>query len=328
MLVECSVYSLLLTTLGCIVIFFFLLGNLWGLLQATRAILAPFFLPHEETSLVKKYGTWALITGSTDGIGKAYAHELAKRGLNIVLVSRNEDKLQKVAQELELKHSVKTKIITADFSMGPKAINVIKDEIRIFDIGILVNNVGKNYDYPMFLHEVSEKDLWDIININVGAVTLLSRHFVEEMKKKGRGAIVNVSSGSELQPLPLMTVYAATKAYIKSFTTALRYEYAKDGLTIQHLSPMFINTKMNQFSHRLQVSSTFVPDATTYAKYAASTLGKMDVSTGYWTHGIQYFFMSMVPVWVRTYIGGHLNKSFRQDYFASQAKQEITAKLK
>lgn len=77
------------------------------------------------------------------------------------------------------------------------------------------------------------------------------------------------------------------QAYIKSFTTALRYEYAKDGLTIQHLSPMFINTKMNQFSHRLQVSSTFVPDATTYAKYAASTLGKMDVSTGYWTHGIQ-----------------------------------------
>lgn len=71
--------------------------------------------------------------------------------------------------------------------------------------------MGKNYDYPMFLHEVSEKDLWDIININVGAVTLLSRHFVEEMKKKGRGAIVNVSSGSELQPLPLMTVYAATK---------------------------------------------------------------------------------------------------------------------
>jgi 17beta-estradiol 17-dehydrogenase / very-long-chain 3-oxoacyl-CoA reductase len=54
----------------------------------------------------------------------------------------------------------------------------------------------------------------------------------------------------------------------------------------------------------------------------------MDVSTGYWTHGIQYFFMSMVPVWVRTYIGGHLNKSFRQDYFASQAKQEINAKLK
>lgn len=167
--------------------------------------------------------------------------------------------------------------------------------------------MGKQYEYPMYLGEVPEKDLWDIISINIGALTLLCRFFVDKMKKKGRGAIVNVSSGSELQPLPFMTVYAASKvkqtstsffvdsninqrnlqAYVKSFTAALRYEYSKYGLTIQHLSPMFINTKMNQFSKRLQKTSIFVPNAATYAKHAVSTLGKMDESTGYWAHGVQ-----------------------------------------
>lgn len=78
-------------------------------------------------------------------------------------------------------------------------------------ISFLVNNVGKQYEYPMYLGEVPEQDLIDIININVTTVTLMCRAFIGAMKKRGCGAIVNVSSGSELQPLPLMTVYAATK---------------------------------------------------------------------------------------------------------------------
>lgn len=66
----------------------------------------------------------------------------------------------------------------------------------------------------MYLNEVPEQELADIINVNVGAVTLMTRALIDDMKKRGRGAIVNVSSGSELQPLPLLTVYAATKVHI------------------------------------------------------------------------------------------------------------------
>lgn len=96
-------------------------------------------------------------------------------------------------------------------------------------------------------------ELWDIINVNVGATTLMTRLVIGDMQKRRRGAIVNVSSGSEFQPLPLMTVYAATKAYVKSFSDALRAEYSRYGITVQHLSPLYVNTKMNAFSHRLQV---------------------------------------------------------------------------
>lgn len=109
----------------------------------------------------------------------------------------------------------------------------------------------------MYVGEVPEDELWDIININVGAVTFMTRLVINDMQKRGKGAIVNVSSGSELQPLPLMTVYAATKVYIGSFSEALRAEYENFGITVQHLTPLFVNTKMNAFSNRLQVCVVF-----------------------------------------------------------------------
>ncbi|KAI4465092.1 hypothetical protein MML48_3g00015850 [Holotrichia oblita] len=145
----------------------------------------------------------------------------------------------------EQEYPVKTKIIVADFSKGATTINYIRNEINNLEIGILgkhlcippyslffvkarqsfkfiiaftfllsVNNVGMQYTYPMVVGEVPEQQLWDIININVGAVTMMTRILVEDMKKRKKGAIVNVSSGSELQPLPLMTVYAASKVIL------------------------------------------------------------------------------------------------------------------
>lgn len=315
-------YTLPLAVIGFVVLIFFILDSIWSILQASRAILAPLFIPTEETSLLKKYGPWALITGSTDGIGRAYAFELAKRGINIVLVSRNEDRLKKTAEEIEIKYFVKTKIIAADFSLGPKAVEIVKEKLGGLPINILVNNVGKQYEYPMYLSEVPEKELFDIININVCAVTMMCRTFIEDMKTRGRGAIVNVSSGSELQPLPLMTVYAATKAYIKSFTAALRYEYSQSGITIQHLAPFFVDTKMNAFSKKLQRNNFFIPDAEEYARYAVMTLGKMDESSGYWTHGIQTFFTKVTPMWIRMYVGANLNLNFRNDYLLNTKRKE------
>nr|CAD7392663.1 unnamed protein product [Timema cristinae] len=228
-----------------------------------------------------------VVTGSTDGIGKAYAYELAHRGVNIVLISRNIDKLNQVASEIKTNFNVETKVIAADFSKGQQVFNNIEIELKDIPVGILVNNVGRQYSYPMYLGEVPQQELWDILNINIGATTMMTRMLLPQMQQRKKGAIVNVSSGSELQPLPLMTVYAASKVFVKSFSDGLRFEYQDDGITVQHLSPLFVNTKMNAFSHRLQESSIFVPNATTYAHYAVNTLGKVNTTTGYWAHGIQ-----------------------------------------
>ncbi|XP_020277907.1 inactive hydroxysteroid dehydrogenase-like protein 1 [Pseudomyrmex gracilis] len=264
----------------------------------------------------KQFGEWAIVTGSTDGIGKAYAKELAAKNMNLILISRNLDKLNNTKQEIMLINpKIEVKIIVADFSEGKDAFDKIRSHLQDIAVGILVNNVGKNYEYPMYVGEVPEKDLWDIIMLNVGATTLMTRLVLEQMQNRGRGAIVNVSSGSEFQPLPLMTVYAATKAYIKNFSAALRAEYSKFGITVQHLSPLFVNTKMNAFSPRLQISNIFVPDTTTYARNAIDTLGKIDSSTGYWAHSLQKFVTLTSPVWIRMKVGKLLNEYFRQDYF-------------
>jgi 17beta-estradiol 17-dehydrogenase / very-long-chain 3-oxoacyl-CoA reductase len=77
------------------------------------------------------------------------------------------------------------------------------------------------------------------------------------------------------------------QVFIKSFSAALRYEYEDHGITVQHVSPLFVNTKMNAFSDRLQEDGILVPGATTYAKYAVKALGQVNETTGYWSHGIQ-----------------------------------------
>ncbi|XP_069693919.1 hydroxysteroid dehydrogenase-like protein 1 [Periplaneta americana] len=303
-----------LAAVGCVLVVWLLADSIWNLVQGVKAHLLPYFQP-QAVDLTTKFGTWAVVTGSTDGIGKAYALELARRNVNIVLISRTQQKLDEVAAEIESKFQVKTRTIAADFSKGQPVFDDIERELKDIPVGILVNNVGRQYTYPMYLGEVPQQELWDIVNINIGATTMMTRLILPQMQKRKRGAIVNVSSGSELQPLPLMTVYAASKVFVKSFSDALRYEYQRDGITIQHLSPLFVNTKMNAFSHRLQETSLFVPDATTYAHNAVNTLGKVNTTTGYWAHGLQYFLTMIPPVWIRTYIGGLMNEIFRRDYF-------------
>lgn len=113
---------------------------------------------------------------------------------------------------------MKTKQIIADFAEGEKIYDNIKQQLQLLDVGVLVNNVGRMYDFPDALDNISESLLWQIININVGAVTMMSRAVIPQMKINKRGIIVNISSGSECQPVPFMTVYGATKVYVKNFT--------------------------------------------------------------------------------------------------------------
>lgn len=325
MLFTASLFGLAL--LGLWALSCWLYDNCKSLVQIVVAVLAPYFVPAENKTLVERFGKWAVITGSTDGIGKQYAFQLAARGLNIVLISRTTEKLIAVASEIEQRYQVKTKWIAADFGQGQPIYEKLRQELAGVPVGILVNNVGTNVDFPDDLDKVSEEKLWSIINLNIAAVTMLTRLVLPDMKQRRQGAIVNISSGSELQPLPYMTVYAASKAYIHNFTLALQYELEAFGITCQLVSPMFVSTKMNNFSTTLMEGGVFIPNAEAYAKHAVYTLGKTKQTTGYWSHGIQYCFVRIAPEWVRTIIGGMMNKRFRKEYYASQ-QQQATAKAK
>ena len=123
-------------------------------------------------------GKWAVVTGSTDGIGKAYAFALAKKGLNIVLVSRSPFKLQNVAAEIEAKYSgIKTKIVEVDFAKEDpsKYVPHLEDSLKEVDVGVLVNNVGLSYDYPNEFLNLESSAIDDIINVNITSLNAMTR---------------------------------------------------------------------------------------------------------------------------------------------------------
>lgn len=169
-------------------------------------------------NLKKYYGSWALITGSTDGIGKAMAFKLAGKGLNLVLVSRNKSKLDQVSREILADNpNIQIKNLVVDFS-GNIVAAMMKMELAIkgLEIGVLINNVGVTYHEAMYFHEVEEKVWMNVVNVNLRGTTLVTRIVIEGMIRRRRGAIVNIGSAASVvvPSHPLYAIYAATKAYV------------------------------------------------------------------------------------------------------------------
>jgi 17beta-estradiol 17-dehydrogenase / very-long-chain 3-oxoacyl-CoA reductase len=167
-------------------------------------------------NLKKHYGSWALVTGPTDGIGKGFAFQLARAGLNLVLVGRNPEKLKDVSDLIQTKYG-KTQIknVVVDFAGDlSEGINRISDAIEGLDVGVLINNVGISYPYARFFHEVDEELLKNLIQVNIEGTTKVTQAVLPGMLKRKRGAIVNIGSGAAIviPSDPLYAVYAATKA--------------------------------------------------------------------------------------------------------------------
>ncbi|XP_060561793.1 inactive hydroxysteroid dehydrogenase-like protein 1 isoform X2 [Ruditapes philippinarum] len=262
--------------------------------------------------LAEKFGSWAVVTGGSEGIGFAYAKELARRKLNIILISRSETKLKKAAAEIEEEFNVQTSCVAVDFSVGRDTYNLIWDSIKDKEIGVLVNNVGVMYDHPQYFLDVPEDRLWQIVNINVAAATMMTHMILPQMVKRGRGAVVVVSSGACSQITPQMTVYAGTKSFLDYFAQALRYEYKNNGIVIQSLRPFYVNTKMTRYSKTLTSNGFLVPSAEVYAKHAVATLGYSGRTTGYWPHTIQMWMSNLIPEWIWMWGASRLNTALRR----------------
>lgn len=178
-----------------------------------RWVYSAFLRPHKD---LVKYGPWALVTGCTDGIGRAFAFRLAQRGLNLVLVSRSHKKLETVSNEIKTSFpGIETTIVAVDFSEdAPSCVRAFEEAIRGLDIGVLINNVGITYPGASFFHEVEERVWRDIVRVNVEGTARLTRAVVGGMVRRRRGAVVSIGSGAAVvvPSHPLFTIYAATKA--------------------------------------------------------------------------------------------------------------------
>ncbi|XP_060669706.1 very-long-chain 3-oxoacyl-CoA reductase 1 isoform X4 [Ziziphus jujuba] len=188
---------------------------------------------------LKEYGSWALITGSTDGIGKALAFDLASRGLNLVLVGRNPLKLESTSSEIHEKYGgkvgIKKIVIDLAKSSGKEIAQVIEEEIKGLDVGILINNAGVAYPYAKFFHEIDSELAESITKVNIEAATWITWSVLPGMLKKKKGAIVNIGSASTVvtPSYPLYTIYAASKAYLAMFSRCISLEYKQQGIDVQ-----------------------------------------------------------------------------------------------
>jgi len=242
---------------------------------------------------IKKFGEWALVTGSTDGIGRAYAIELAKRGLNVILISRTKEKLEQVAKEIQTKSpGVDVKIIVVDFTKDNSIYTTIREEIRGLDIGVLINNVGMSYDYPELFDKVEDgaKLVNNMIRCNVDSVAYLTQMILPDMLKKRRGLIVNLSSVSGRRPVPLLGLYSGTKGFVDLFSRSLAAECASRGVLIQSLCPGFVVSKLSG----IRKPSLFSP---TPEQFVSSAIDRISLpfTTGYWAHELQDFGQSLLP---------------------------------
>lgn len=246
-------------------------------------------------NLVRSYGAWAIVTGSTDGIGEAMAMELARKGMNIVLISRSVEKLEATAAKIKAKYpKVSTKTIDVDFSkFDAKARAKVEEEIKEFDIGVLVNNVGISYPFPKYFHELDQDRVDQLITVNCTSTSVMTRLVLPALVKKKKGAVVNISSFAGIAVSPLLSGYSGAKAYIEHFTRAMNVEYFDYGVHFQVQTPLFVTTKLA----KIQRPSLLVPTPARYARSAVAAIGYEAVISPYWGHALQLFIYSFIPEW-------------------------------
>jgi short-subunit dehydrogenase len=184
----------------------------------------------------------SLVTGASSGIGAEIARELASRGHSVALVARREERLRTLASELNSEHGVTVEVIAADLG-DPAGRQRLADELRSKGrvVEVLVNNAGFGHQAD-FATSPRER-MVEMVDLNVGTVVDLTSRFLPGMVDRGRGTVINIASIAAFQPLPGSAVYAASKAFVLSFSEAIRTELRGSGVTVTAVCPGPVKTE-------------------------------------------------------------------------------------
>jgi len=221
----------------------------------------------------KKIINATLITGASSGIGLEFAKVFAREGHNLVLVARSEETLKELKARLEEEHDVEVKIIIQDLKYY-NAPTAIYDEVKRsnINVNILVNNAGFG-NHGKFVDTDLETEL-EMIQVNITALTHLTKLFLKDMIVNNNGRILNVASTAAFQPGPLMAVYYATKAYVLSFSEALAEELKDTKIKVTTLcpGPTATNFSKNANVHDTKLFNGRIPTGKDVAEYGYNAL--------------------------------------------------------
>jgi short-subunit dehydrogenase len=193
----------------------------------------------EQDRLRTRYGPWAVVTGASDGIGRAFAECLAGAGVNLVLAARRQEVLESLCAELTKTHGIETRAVAVDLGR-PEGIETLLGETRSLDVGLLVAAAGFGTSGPFV--EANLRSELEMIDVNCRAVAALSHVFGRRFVERGRGGMVLMSSLVAFQGVPRAANYAATKAYVQSLAEGLQRELSSHGVDVLASAPGPVNS--------------------------------------------------------------------------------------
>ena len=255
----------------------------------------------ETHSSRKKY---TLITGASAGLGKAIAKECAGRGQNMILVSLPYEGLHLFGQALEKKHNVEVHCYETDLTQPQELLRFAQWVKQNFSLNILINNAGVGGTVP--IDHATPACIENILQLNIRVLSMLTYHFVPELKKHRQSHILNVGSISAFGPVPYKTVYPASKAFVNAFSYCLRAELMGSPVRVTVLNPGVMltnsdviarNSKQSWWGRQLNLSPEFV------AKHAVDGMlrGKRAVLPGSLCK-MSYWLMRLIPNVIQSFL--------------------------
>lgn len=247
---------------------------------------------------------WAIITGSSSGIGKALAFEFAKNNYNLLLTARDETALRRVAAECENLHKIETEVFVADLA-DADSIGGLIEKVSDLKFEILVNNAG--FGLKGDFAETEIEDELKMLDVQLAAMLKLTKAVLPQMIENKSGKILNVASVYSFSPVPKQSVYSACKAFMLSFSAALRSEIENSGVSISVLCPGITQT---EFRTRAGITdkknSGMTAEKVAEIAYAETMRGKFIIVPGF-QNKVFAFLSKHLPESARAWLIGFIN---------------------
>ncbi|KAI6085709.1 short chain dehydrogenase [Hypoxylon rubiginosum] len=281
-----------------------------------RLFLSVFILSGTSLKKYGKKGTWAVVTGASDGLGKEFATQLAAKGFNLVLISRTLSKLEALSQELESKFSgLQTKVLDMDFTADDDADYArLAQLITSLDVGILINNVGQSHSIPVPFLLTESKELQDIVTINCLGTLKVTKLVAPGMQSRKRGLILTMGSFGGWMPTPYLATYSGSKAFLQHWSSALAAELKPSNVDVQLCLSYLVTTAMS----KVRRSSLLIPSPKPFVRAALGKVGSGGwqstayTYTPYWSHAVMAWFIENT-IGIGHSLGIKVNLKMHQD---------------